>query len=326
MWRFVRKIMFSLLVILVVLAGLGAAYQWYGSKQDRKTYKPTGKLYNVAGSKMHLYSEGIGETTIVFASGWGTTNPYADFYPLYEGLKQHVKIAVYDRFGYGYSDTTDRKRDINMITDEIHELLQVSGQKPPYIFAAHSMGSLETIRYAQRFPEEVKGIMLIEGGSPEYYNSSPELTLIPWMQKGLRTFGILRALYHVDGFAKWLSDESNGEKLLPEELKGLNRKALLLRTGNRNMMDEMSQSRENAKMVLEGGKPLKIPITVLTADYFGKLDDDPSWADSEAALPSWSVSGKQTIVKGSSHSLHSYQPGIVVDELLQLAGHAEALE
>lgn len=323
MWRRVRKIVFYLLVMLVVLAGIGAAYQWYVSKQDRKTYKAAGKLYNVAGSKMHLYTEGAGDTTVVFASGWGTANPYADFYPLYEGLKQHVKIAVYDRFGYGFSDTTDRKRDIDTITEEIHELLQVSGQKPPYIFAAHSLGSLETIRYAQRFPEEVKGILLIEGGSPEYYNSSPELTLIPWMYKGLRTLGILRSLYHMNGFAEWVSDQSNGEKLLPEELKELNRKALLLKAGNRNMTDELRQSRENAGIVLRDGKPLKIPITVLTADYFGKLGDDHSWADSEAALPSWSVSGKQIIVHDSSHYIHSYHPDIVVDEVLQLAGHAE---
>ena len=323
MWKRGRKMAFYLLVMLVGLAGIGAAYQWYGSGQDRKTYQPAGKLYDVAGSKMHLYSEGEGDTTVVFASGWGTVNPYADFYPLYEGLKQHVKIAVYDRFGYGFSDTTGRKRDIDTITDEIHELLQVSGQKPPYVFAAHSLGALETIRYAQRFPEEVKGILLIEGGSPEYYNTSPELTLIPWMYKGLRTVGILRTLYHLNGFAEWVADQSNGEKLLPEELKELNRKATLLRAGNRNMTDEIRQSRENAGIVLAGGKPLKIPITVMTADYFGKLGNDQAWKDSQAALPSWSVSGKQINVQGSSHYIHSYQPGLVVDELLKLAGQVE---
>ncbi|MDQ8736229.1 alpha/beta hydrolase [Paenibacillus sp. LHD-38] len=319
MWRRVRKIVLCLLVILVALAGIGAAYQWYGSVQDKKTYQPVGRQYEVAGSKMHLYTEGKGNTTVVFASGWGTVNPYADFSPLYEGLKQHVKIAVYDRFGYGYSDMTDRKRDIDTITDEIHELLLVSGQKPPYVFAAHSLGSLEAIRYAQRFPEEVKGILLIEGGSPEYYSTSPELTLIPWIHSGLRTTGILRTLYHINGFAEWAANQSNGDKLLTEEQKELNRKATLLKVGNRNMRDEIRQSRENAETVLAGGKPLNIPLTVLTADDFGKLSKDQAWMDSEAALPSWSISGKQIIVQGSSHYLHNYQPDIVVDELLQLA-------
>ncbi|WP_419871207.1 alpha/beta fold hydrolase [Candidatus Pristimantibacillus sp. PTI5] len=318
MWRRVCKIVVYLLAILVGLAGIGTVYQWYGSVQDKKSYKPVGKLYEVAGSKMHLYTEGEGDTTIVFASGWGTVNPYADFSPLYEGLKSHAKIAVYDRFGYGYSDMTDRKRDIDTITNEIHELLLVSGQKPPYVFAAHSLGALEAIRYAQRFPEEVKGILLTEGGSPEYYKTSPELTFIPWIHSGLRTTGLLRALYHFNGFQEWVANQSNGDKLLTEERKELNRKATLLKVGNRNMRDEIRQSRENAETVLAGGKPLNIPLTVLTADYFGKLAEDRAWKDNEAALPSWSVSGKQIIVQDSSHYLHSYQPELVVDELLRL--------
>ncbi|MNC14905.1 putative aminoacrylate hydrolase RutD [compost metagenome] len=268
---------------------------------------------------MHLYTDGEGDTTVVFASGWGTANPYADFYPLYAGLRQHVKIAVYDRFGYGYSDVTNRKRDIDSITSEIHELLRVSGQKPPYVFAGHSLGALETIRYAQRYPGEVKGILLIEGGGPEYYETSPELTLVSRMYKGLRVTGMLRALYHVNAFEAWAANESNGEKLLPEKLKALNRKAQLLLAGNRNMTDEIHQSQENARLVLSGGKPLSIPVTVLTAGYFGKLDDDQSWKDSQAALPSWSTAGKQIIVRDSSHYIHSYQPELVVEELLQLS-------
>ncbi|WP_245699982.1 alpha/beta fold hydrolase [Paenibacillus glacialis] len=273
----------------------------------------------MTGHKMHLYAEGKGDTTIVFASGWGTVNPYADFSPLYEGLKQHVKIAVYDRFGYGYSDTTGMKRGVDTITDEVHELLRVSGQKPPYIFVGHSLGSLETIRYAQRFPEEVKGIILMDGGSPEYYKSSAVLTAIPTIYQILRKTGALRALYHIDGFAEWGSDQSNGEKLLSEELREINRIATLLKTGNKDTTDEIRQSRKNAEIVLAGKKPLDIPITVLTADYFGKLSDDKAWMDSQAVLPNWSVFGKQIIVPNTSHYIHSYQPDVIVNEILKIA-------
>ncbi|WP_410511462.1 alpha/beta hydrolase [Paenibacillus sp. BR2-3] len=320
MWRWIRKIAVSLLGLLILLAGIGSAYQWYGSVKDAKSYKPVGNLYEVADHKMHLYAGGKGDTTVVFASGWGTANPYADFYPLYEGLKPHVKFAVYDRFGYGYSDTTGRKRDIDTVTEEIHELLRVSGQKPPYIFVGHSLGSLETIRYAQRFPSEVKAILLIDGGSPEYYASNSGFTVIPLVYRVLRTTGALRALYHMDGFAEWASDQSNRQYLLSDDLKELNRKATLLKAGNRDMTDEIRQSQKNAEIILANKRPLDIPITVLTADYFGKLSKDKAWMDSEAALPAWSVSGSQIIVPESSHYIHSYQPDLVVNELLKLAG------
>ncbi|ASA21235.1 hypothetical protein [Paenibacillus donghaensis] len=64
---------------------------------------------------------------------------------------------------------------------------------------------------------------------------------------------------------------------------------------------------------------VKTALCLLTADYFGKLGDDQSWMNSQAALPSWSVAGKQIIVKDSSHYIHSYQPELVVEELLQLS-------
>lgn len=321
MWRRIRRLIIYLLGFLIPLICIGTLYQWYGSKQDAKSYIPVGKMYEVAGHKMHLYTEGKGNTTVVFASGWGTASPYADFYPLYEGLKPHVKVAVYDRFGYGYSDTSGRKRHIDTITDEIHELLHVSGQKPPYIFVGHSLGSLETIRYAQRFPDEVKGILLIDGGSPEYYAASKPITFIPIIHKVLKTTGVIRALYHINGFDEWISDQSNGQKLLPNDLKEMYRKAVLQKTGNKAMTDEIRQSQVNAQEILNNKKTLDIPLTILTADYFGKLSDDKAWMNSQAALPSWSVSGKQIIVPDSSHYIHSYKPDVVVDELLKLAEH-----
>jgi pimeloyl-ACP methyl ester carboxylesterase len=317
--KIIRKIGLYLFILIVLLLGVGFVYQWVGSSYDYQSYRPVGKLYDVAGHKMHLYTEGQGETTVVFASGWGTANPYADFFPLYAKLSPYVKLAVYDRFGYGYSDTTGRKREIDGITDEIHELLRASGQKPPYVMVGHSLGSLETIRYAQRFPDEVKGIVLIEGGSPEYYASSKPFTYIPLMHRMLIKSGIVRLLYHMDGFAESIADQRNALKLLPDPLKKLDRTSTLLKAGNRDMTDEIRQSQRNAEVILKGKKPINIPMRVLTADHFGRLSEDKSWMNSEAALPSWSTSGQQIIVKDTSHYLHHYKPEIVVKEILHLA-------
>lgn len=320
MWRRMRKFALYFLVLLLLLAGVGSLYQWYGSAQDAKSYKPVGTLHEVAGHKMHLYVGGQGEAAVVFASGWGTASPYADFSSLYKGLEPHVKVAVYDRFGYGYSDTTGRKRDIDTIVDEIRELLLSAKLKPPYLFVGHSLGSLETIRYAQRYPDEVKGILLIEGGSPEYYASRDGLTIVPYGYRVLRHLGVLRTLFQVKGFPEWANDQSNGQRLLPDDLKALSTKATLLKAGNRDMTDEIRLSRANANMILADKKPLDVPLTVLTADYFGKLGSDKDWADSQEALPSWSRYGKQIIVPNSSHYIHSYQPDMVVRELLELSG------
>lgn len=268
---------------------------------------------------MHLYADGAGDTTVVFASGWGTANPYSDFYPLYEGLRGHVQLAVYDRFGYGYSDTTGRKRDIDSITDEMHEVLRQSGQQPPYVLVGHSLGALEIIRYAQRFPDEVKGIVMIDSGSPEYYKASSALTIIPIVQRLALKTGLIRALYRFDRFQDNANDQRNALKLLPQELTELDRKSTLLLLGNRDMTDEIRQSRRNAETILKDKETFDFPLTVLSADYFGQFANDKLWIDSQAAFPEWSSEGKQIIVPDSSHYIHHYKPDVVVEEILKIA-------
>jgi pimeloyl-ACP methyl ester carboxylesterase len=313
MWKWIRKAALYLLVFVIVLMGTGFLYQRIGLHQDLKAFQPVGKLYDVSGNKMHLYTAGEGDTTVVFASGWGTTSPYASFYPLYEGLSPHVKIAVYDRFGYGFSDISGKKRDIDTITDEMHELFKVSQLKPPYILVAHSLGSLETIRYTQRFPKEVKGIILEDAGNPEYYISTPTLTAFPIVGRFLLNIGVARSL----SYTNILTGDQTATNL-PDKIKKMDRISSLAKMGNQDMTDEMRQRNINAAIVLKEKKPLEIPFIVLTADKFGKLNDDKAWRDSQSAFTSWSTLGKQIIVPNADHYIHIFQPDVVVKEILKL--------
>ncbi|MET3696973.1 pimeloyl-ACP methyl ester carboxylesterase [Bacillus oleivorans] len=316
LWRLTRKTLLFGLAFLIVFLGVGLVYQWVGVRNDLPKYKPPGELYDVFGSKMHLYTGGEGQSTAIFIAGWGTVNPYVDFYPLYEKIDDHTRFAVIDRFGYGYSDLTDRKRDIDNIVEEIHELLIKAEIQPPYILVGHSLGSLETIHYAQKYPDEVKGIVLLDGGSPEYYANQTPLTGVSLLQRFLVQSGVARTLYHIDGFAESLASERNRLEQLPNELKDLDRMSSLLKANNKNITDEMRQSQLNAMKVLEGKKPLDVPMTIITAGRFGKQDQD--WMDSQAALTSWSSSGNQVILEEAEHYVHHYRPDLVAKEILTI--------
>lgn len=316
LWRFVRKTLLYGTALLILLLCAGFMYQQAGARNDQSRYKPVGKLVDVFGRKMHIYSGGEGHSTVLFNAGWGTVNPSVDFYPLYDKLAGQVRFAVIDNFGYGYSDMTDRKRDIDLIVEEMHEGLKQSGDKPPYIMVGHSLSSLESIRFAQKYPDEVKGIVLLDGGSPELYSEQPPLTVISHVQSLLIRFGVARGLYHINGFAESVASERNGLKLLPDDLKELDRISTLLKGNNPNMTDEMRQSQNNAKKVLQGNKPLDVPLTAITAGEFGKVAS--SWLESQKALPSWSLSGKQILVEDADHYVHHYRPDLVVEEILKM--------
>ncbi len=295
---------------------VGTVYQWIGIQKDQGAFLPVGQLYDVYGKKMHLYSDGTGEVTVVFASGWGTVSPYTDFYPLTRRFASFAKVAVYDRPGTGFSELTGRKRDIDSMVDEIHTLLQASGQKPPYVFVGHSLGSLETIRYAQIYPEEVKGILLIDGGTPEYYGEMPAIAAISHIQRFVVNTGIARALLQSRKIWTAIQSERNELKELPEELQDLEKRALLLKGFNRNMTDELRLSKVNAVKVSEGAKPLDVPLIALTAGGFGQTE--VRWLESQKEWVGWSTDAEQKAVRASKHYIHHYEPDLVIEQLKKL--------
>ena len=308
-----RKFVQYTFVFLVIIFAVGFTYQGINVSKDIKKYTPVGKMYKVYGKKMHIYTGGEGDSTVVFNAGWGTPNPYVDFSPLYKKLEKDTRYAVIDRFGYGYSEMTDRKRDIDNIVDETRKLLKESGQKPPYVLVGHSLASLETIRYAQRYPDEVKGIVLVDAGNPEYYSKQKTATVFSQAMGFIRASGLLRMAYQIN--EDFFIQPRNSLEFVPAKLKEIIQAFTLIKLGNKNVTDEMRQIRNNAEKVSED-QSLQVPLTVLTADSFGKIKGD--WLESQIELSAWSSSGKQIVVKEANHSIHHYQPDIIAAEILSM--------
>ncbi|MEK4057881.1 alpha/beta hydrolase [Paenibacillus sp. FSL F4-0087] len=316
--RLFKTFIFGAVALLLLLV-TGFIYQQVSTRQDQKTFIPPGKLYSIHDENMHLYTGGQGNATVVLASGWGTANPYVDYYPLYEKLAPYTKFAVYDRFGYGYSDMTDKKRDVDTVADELHELLEVSGQKPPYVLVGHSLGSLETLRFAQKYPDEVQGIVMLDGGSPEYYaNDTDDMASVigGFMNQFRIKTGLFRLTLQSDAILEASNANRNGLKFVPDDLKKIDTTALLLNYGNANTVDELREMTANAKVVVDNKKPFPFPLTILTADYFGA--SEPIWDKTQAEFTSWSEHSKHVTVKDTEHYIHQYHPDLVANEILEL--------
>ena len=318
--RMVKKIGIGTILVLVILLFTSYIYQQIGVYRDMRHFKPMGKLYDIEGHKMHIYSGGEGIETVVFASGWGTACPSIDFYSLCKGIEKHAKFAVYDRFGYGYSDITKTSRDIDNTVEEVRQLLQKSGHKPPFIFVGHSIASLEVTRYAQKYPEEVKGIVYLDAGNPDLYTARPDVKTDRLQRMYLfRALGInrlARDFHRVFG----KSPEADGVYKISEEMKtqiGIYR---LAKFPNGNLVDELKRGPANGKKVAEGGKLGDLPITVITADKFGKQREE--WMVSQRELAKWSTMGKHVIADESEHYIHYYRDDLITEEIIELLNRA----
>ena len=310
-------IFFFAVILLISISGL--IYEKIGLHSDSKKYSVPGKIVKVNGHDMHVFAEGKGNSTVVFVSGSGTPSSYADFYPLYNKISKYTRIVVCERPGYGYSEVANTNRDIDTITKEMHESLVKSGEKPPYIFVGHSMGSLEVIRFAQMYTNEVKGIVMIEGGSPEFYaNEEIDQNQISSMKLKsiLKNEGIMRLLFNYSkNFYNSAYSPRNQLSLVPLDLKNVDTAMYLKTMTNKNKTAELVNLKSNALIVKKNGNLGQIPLRILTSDEEAK---DSKWKNSQEDFKSWSTDSKQKIVNGSLHYIHQYKPNEVNSYIIEI--------
>jgi pimeloyl-ACP methyl ester carboxylesterase len=157
---------------------------------------PIGHRIKVGGRYLWTYRRGQGLPTAVFVAGAGAMG--LDYLMSHERVAKLTTSVIYDRAGTGWSDDVELPRAVDDVTDELHELVHLIGEAPPYILIGHSLGGAYVHRYAQRFSADVAALLLIEPAHPEWDSYMPEhLKLasnqtanldVPEFSEELRTF------------------------------------------------------------------------------------------------------------------------------------------
>lgn len=123
----------------------------------------------VKGKKIHVYTYGEGPVTVVFLSGSGVPFPQLEYISFQKELASAYPVIGIEKFGYGQSDLADGERSVDTVVNEYRETLRAIGIMKPVVLAAHSMGFLEALRWGQRYPSEILGIIGVDAATPECY-------------------------------------------------------------------------------------------------------------------------------------------------------------
>ena len=133
-----------------------------------------GRKVEVDGSDMSVYVAGEGEHTLVFMAGSGDAAPILGYKKFIERFENEYKVVVIEKFGYGYSDAFDGSRDVETRVRQDREALKAAGVEGPYILCPHSYSGLETVYWAQNFPDEVEAIAGLDMAVPGAYDKYDE--------------------------------------------------------------------------------------------------------------------------------------------------------
>ena len=150
---------------------LGALFQTIGSAIDRLRYPAPGRLVPMQGSRLHAYSEGEGEPTIILESGIAASS--LNWRAVQAELAQFTRVISYDRAGFGWSDAALTPRTIDNLVSELEKMLDSLEISGPLILVAHSFGSLIARTYCYRNPGRVVGLLLLDPIDCEYWRTLP---------------------------------------------------------------------------------------------------------------------------------------------------------
>lgn len=314
----IRRILKKGLLIIAILISISTLFNFIMLRVENSKYLPPGNLFDIDGHKMHIYGEGQGFPTVVMTCGSGTSSAYTDYSVIQPKLSEVTRVCVYERPGYGWSEHTTTSRSTEQIVDDLKELLIKSNEEPPYLLVAHSMGAMEVLLYANKYPEEVSGIVLIDGTSPyKHINYSKASISIAGVEliKALNFTGIIRTAIEMN----LVPIVNERLQYIPEDKRDIEKAMTYKNLLNPMVIKEGDALEKSAKLMEEKLDLEEIPLVILTADE--SLRTLPGWEKSQESLLKLSMDSKQIIIKDSNHINihleHADEVTMYIEELIE---------
>lgn len=302
---------------LVLIAGaafvVGSAYLDHrrAIEREKVAYPAPGELVAVGppGAReglLHVYAEGVGNPTLVFLSGLGTSSPYYDFRTLFERLSDHYRIAVVERAGYGWSEVSARSRDLATVLEETRTALRRAGESPPYVLFPHSMAGLEALLWAERHSEEVEAIIGLDPLVPGYEPDAEEGPALSRLETLLARTGLMRS--GPDVFDRNFPAMVEG-RLDPCEAAAAET-IFMRRTHTQDMWDEVRALEENLALVRALGPP-DVPVHAFVSGQ-----GTEAWIDGVVSFAT--ASGGEAVVLDAGHYVHLAEPVLIAEKSREL--------
>lgn len=299
-----KKCCLAFLSFLILFLVATFFYHRISLQKENEFLTPIGQKVEVNGHQMNVYVEGDGPEAIVVLSGAGIASPILDFKNLTDSLSKKYKIVVVERAGYGYSEDSNQSRDVMEVLSETRQALSQANVTGPFIILSHSMASLESLAWQEKYPDEVKALVGLDWALPASYEDLKDnqalLTVAYWSSK----IGLLR--YFPESFYIKNPTLTESER---QQYKLLAYQQLI----SQAMLHESRLAKENAKKVPSSINP-KIPTLLLVSNGDGTSFSQSEWQHYAERFAS-GQSNVQVIYMDAPHDLYHYQNNELVSRI-----------
>ena len=316
-------------VLVLLLMSASAVYEAIATANDTDKYPPPGKLVDVGGYRLHIYSTGecsdVNSPTVVMDFGLGG---WSSAWSLVQTeVAKFARVCTYDRAGYAWSDPSPEPRTSQQLVKELHTLLTNAGVIGPYVLVGHSFSGLSVRLFASQYPDEVAGIVLVDAINENMYlRPFPEFRA--FMAGNLNMFRVLSVMSKLGLLRLFM--QAVGTKAAPEFVRKLPLKiqpvvlAKFLGKTFATAAAETASIEKSAAQVSAIGSLQDIPLMVLShgiPDMFSKFPPErveraeQTWQKMQAELASLSSKSRLSVAQQSGHFIQTDQPNLVIDAI-----------
>ena len=237
---------------------------------------------DVGGHGLHLLVGGQGSPAVIFEGGFGTG--IASWSTVQRDVAAFAQTVSYDRAGIGQSDPGPKPRSAKQIAAELHVALEKSGIKPPYVMVGHSFGGIYVRVFADMYPKEVVGMVLIDP-SQESFND--------WLKKN-EPDRVKASESNIAKAAEGVRAESAGV--------------------------ETSYAQARVAKVPEG---IPVVILSATEDESMPAEARKVWIEKHKEWAAKVPGSKHIVVEKAPHFIQAQQPSLVLDAIKQILKPAQ---
>jgi len=279
---------------------------------------PPGQLVDVGGYRLHQYSLGQDSPTVLlFAGEFGWSLDWRYIQPM---IAEYSRVCSFDRAGMGWSDPAPSHRRLLNIINEIQILLERSDFLGPYILVGYGFGSHLTRIFANLFPEEVLGMVLIKPRDEQF-----PVSLSPGWQSAdrkrarkIRTQHILAQLGLLSLAVKIVGNrfEPRDGQDLPAYIRAMYMEPSYFAA----IMADRACQAENDRLVSQTQIPKTIPLVVISSitpgwlpEYFAEDREqaDDFWQASQERFLQMSTKSTLITFEGDEEAVLMEHPAIV---------------
>jgi len=128
----------------------------------------------IEGRALRLVCSGEGTPTVVIDQGQGLSierslsqTQSIGWAKVFLEIRTVTRVFMHDRAGLGGSDAASKPRTSLDMVNDLRLALRDARVPPPYILVGHSVGGLNVRVFANLYPDEVFGIVLVDAAHPD---------------------------------------------------------------------------------------------------------------------------------------------------------------